>query len=176
MKIRVRRLALIVAAQMVAAILAPGTVAHGNAASADTVRSGSCSYGFKDSERAFARKINSVRSKRGKGKLRLDPELSRVARQHTREMVKKGLLFHQTSTQFDRRITNWTMIAENVGYGSDVSELHQAFMDSPLHAANILNSSYRFVGTGVVTEANRMWVTVIFEARSNPGTTLKMPC
>jgi uncharacterized protein YkwD len=90
-------------------------------------------------------------------------------------MVKKGLLFHQTSSQFAQRITNWTMIAENVGYGSDVGELHRAFMDSPLHAANILNSSYRFVGTGVVTDGNRMWVTVIFEARSDPGTSLQMP-
>jgi uncharacterized protein YkwD len=169
---RMRRVALIVTALMVGSIVAPGPVGH---AAGDAPRaSGSC-YEFKDSERSFARKINAVRSKRDKGKLRLDPELSRVARQHTREMVKKGLLFHQTSTQFDRRITNWTMIAENVGYGSDVNELHHAFMDSPLHAANVLGSSYTFVGTGVVTQANRMWVTVIFEARSNPGTTLNMP-
>jgi uncharacterized protein YkwD len=166
---RVRRLALIVAAQMVASMIAPGQMAN-----ADASGSSSC-YRIKDSERAFAKKINGVRAQRDKGKLRLDPELSRVARQHTREMVKKGMLFHQTSDQFARRITNWTMIAENVGYGSDVGELHSAFMDSPLHAANILNSSYRFVGTGVITEGNRMWVTVIFEARSNPGTTMKMP-
>jgi uncharacterized protein YkwD len=167
---RVRRLAAIVAAQMIASILAPGTGAQADA----VVRSSTC-YKFKDSEKAFARKINSARSSHDKGKLRLDPELSRVARQHTREMVKKGGLFHQTSAQFSRRITNWTMIAENVGLGSDVGELHTAFMQSPLHAANVLNSSYRFVGTGVVTEGNRMWVTVIFEARSDPGTTLKMP-
>jgi uncharacterized protein YkwD len=166
----VRRVALIVAAQMIAAVLAPGTVAQ-----ADATRSSGDCYRFKDSERAFARKINATRSSRDKGKLRLDPELSRVARQHSREMVKKGLLFHQTSSQFAQRITNWTMIAENVGYGSDVGELHRAFMDSPLHAANILNSSYRFVGTGVVTDGNRMWVTVIFEARSDPGTSLQMP-
>jgi uncharacterized protein YkwD len=67
------------------------------------------------------------------------------------------------------------MIAENVGYGSDVNELHHAFMDSPLHAANIMNSDYTFVGVGVVTQTNKMWVTTIFEARSNPGTTLNMP-
>jgi len=168
---RVRRVALIVAAQMIAAVLAPGTVAQADAQAS----SRSTCYKFKDSERAFARKINATRSSRGKGKLRLDPELSRVARQHSREMVKKGLLFHQTSSQFARRITNWTMIAENVGYGSEVGELHRAFMGSPLHAANILNSSYRFVGTGVVTVGNQMWVTVIFEARSNPGTSLQMP-
>ena len=164
---RVRRLALIVVAQMIASILAPGTVASAEA-------KGSC-YRFKDSERAVARKVNATRSNRDKGRLRLDPELSRVARQHTREMVKKGTLFHQTSAQFSRRITNWNMIAENVAYGSGVGQIHTMFMDSPLHAANILNPGYRFVGTGVVTQGSRMWVTVIFEARSDPGTTLKMP-
>ncbi|MGH2754914.1 MAG: CAP domain-containing protein [Actinomycetota bacterium] len=162
-----RRVAAIVAAQLIASILAPGTVASAEA--------GRSCYRIKDDERAFARKVNASRSNRDKGRLRLDPELSRVARRHTREMVKKGVLFHQTSAQFDHRITNWSMIAENVAYGSAVGQIHKMFMNSPLHAANILNPSYRFVGAGVVTDDGRMWVTVIFEARSNPGTRLKMP-
>ena len=163
---RVRRLALIVAAQMLASVIAPGTAAQGAAES-------TC-YRYKDSERAFAKKINGARSRAGKGKLRLDPELARVARQHTREMVKKGMLFHTTSVQFDRRITGWTSVAENVGYGSNVGELHSAFMNSPLHKANIMGP-YRYVGVGVVMDGSTMYVTVIFEASANPGTTLRMP-
>ena len=121
------------------------------------------------SERAFARLINASRNA---GDLRLDPELSKVAKVHTREMARKNSLFHSTSTQLRNRITNWSTLGENVGVGSGVASLHDAFMNSAAHRSNIMLPEYRHVGVGVIKKDGRMWVTVIFEARSDPGSPL----
>lgn len=130
---------------------------------------------YKDSERGFARKINSERSLEGIGKLSLDPELSKVALKHTWEMVNRSDLYHTPSDKLRRRVTNWTILGENVGVGGGVSSLHDAFMNSPDHAANVLYTTFQHLGVGVVKKAGRMWVTVIFEAVADPGTTLSMP-
>jgi uncharacterized protein YkwD len=121
-------------------------------------------------ERRFASLINVARS--SVQDLRLDPELSKVAKVHTRAMVKENSLFHTPSDTLRRRVTNWTTLGENVGVGSTVTSLHEAFMNSPAHRDNILYSSFRHVGVGVMREDGRMWVTVIFEARSDPGSPL----
>lgn len=129
---------------------------------------------YKNSERDFAGKMNTARTLAGMGKLSLDPELSKAARKHTREMVDSDLLHHTSSEALRKRVTNWSILGENVGVGSTVTTLHAAFMDSPAHRDNILYRSFRHVGIGVATK-DRMWVTVIFEATSDPGTTLRMP-
>ncbi len=132
-------------------------------------------WDYKTSERRFKLKINRERAALGQGKLRLDPELSKVALKHTNEMVAKSELYHTSSEQLKNRVTNWNLLGENVGVGGGVDSLHKAFMNSPAHAANVLNSSFKHVGVGVVKKGGRMWVTIIFEAVTNPGTTLPMP-
>lgn len=126
-------------------------------------------YSPKRSEKRFARLINQARTATS---LRLDPELSKVAKKHTREMVRANSLHHTPSNVLRRRVTNWVELGENVGVGSTVVSLHNAFMNSPAHRDNIVRSSYRYVGVGVIKKDGRMWVTVIFEARSNPGSPL----
>ena len=130
---------------------------------------------YKNSEKAFNRKMNAARTNAGIGKLQLDPELSKAARVHTREMVKRNELYHTPSDALRKRVTNWIVLGENVGVGSTVASLHQAFMDSPAHRDNIMHVTYRHVGIGVIVKNGRMWVTVIFEAVTDPGTTLAMP-
>ncbi|MGH2807798.1 MAG: CAP domain-containing protein [Actinomycetota bacterium] len=130
---------------------------------------------YKPSERGFARKINAARVGAGKRKLSLDPELSRVARKHTKVMAAEDLLHHQSSTELRRRVLNWSTLGENVGVGFSVDTLHIAFMNSPAHRHNIMYSSFRHSGVGVIQANGRMWVTVLFEATSDPGTPLNMP-
>ena len=133
-------------------------------------------YTYKADEKAFVSKMNAVRQNAGKGTLRLDPELSKAAAVHTKEMVKAQLLHHTSTSALKRRVTNWNSLGENVGAGGSVDSLHSAFMNSPAHKANIMHSGFNNVGTGVtVDSAGRMWVTVIFESKANPGTPLKMP-
>lgn len=143
-------------------------------ATAATASDNGC-WSYKPSERGFAKKINAARSATGKNKLSIDPELSRAARKHTWEMVHKDLLHHTSESALRRRVTNWNTLGENVGVGGTVDSLHVAFMNSPAHRDNILYSKFRHVGIGVVRKNGRMWVTVIFEAETNPGTTLSMP-
>ena len=123
-------------------------------------------------ERAFVRKMNQARVNAGKSRLRLDPEISKVSKVHTRAMAGDNSLYHTSTSVLGRRVTNWILLGENVGVGGTVSSLHTAFMNSPAHRANILLSSFRHVGVGVVQSGDRLWVTVTFEARSDPGTPL----
>jgi uncharacterized protein YkwD len=140
-----------------------------------TVGRNSRCWDYKRSERSFARKMNSVRRRKGRRGLRLDPELSKVARVHTTDMVQRNTLYHTSSSSLRRRVVGWTTLGENVGVGNTVRSLHKAFMHSRYHRANILYRRFRFGGVGVKKKRGRMWVTVVFEARNNPGTRLRMP-
>lgn len=164
-----RKTLLIMVITAAAAIVFPVSGATG--ASGDN----SC-YRFKASEKSFKNKINAERADLGLRKLRLDPELSKVAKVHSRRMARLSVLEHSKTERLKNRVTNWKILGENVGVGGGVTSLHRAFMDSPAHADNVLYTTFKRVGVGVKTGDNgRMWVTVIFEADNNPGTTLKMP-
>lgn len=126
-------------------------------------------------EQGFTRLMNDARGAAGASRLTLDPELSRAARVHSREMVAAASLHHTPDHLLRARVTNWVILGENVGVGSSVSSLHAAFMDSAPHRANVLHQSYRYVGVGILRNDGRLWVTIIFEGVSNPGTPLRMP-
>jgi uncharacterized protein YkwD len=136
--------------------------------------SGSC-WNVWPNERGFAADTNRVRAKLGKPKLNLDPELSRAARLHAREMAKRDLLYHTPNQKLTDRVLGWNTLGENVGVGGDVASLQDAFLNSPGHRANILSTSYKYFGVGSVERNGKMWVTVIFEGSENPATSLKMP-
>lgn len=140
-----------------------------------TAQTRSTCWTVKDNERGFAADTNVARSKAGVGKLTLDPQLSKAARMHTREMIKRDLLYHTPNDKLTRRVTNWTVLGENVGVGSTVDSLQQAFLNSPEHKANILFPQFKYMGIGSVRGHGRLWVTVIFESAKNPGTPLRMP-
>ncbi|MBW3594215.1 MAG: hypothetical protein KY391_01450 [Actinobacteria bacterium] len=136
---------------------------------------GSNCFTHKTEEKGFFNKLNIERKLGGRVQLRLDRELSKVARKHTREMTDKNLLHHTSDGQMRSRVTNWQLLGENVGVGGTVESLHVAFMNSPGHKANVMHRSFRHVGIGTRYAHGRLWVTVVFEAETNPGTTLRMP-
>jgi uncharacterized protein YkwD len=122
-------------------------------------------------ERAFVNRMNAARSS-SIGDLQGDWHLNTVALKHTREMVARNNLYHTPSSVFRWRVTRWSILGENVGVGGSVDSLHKAFMNSPAHRANVLYDSFNRVGVGAIKRDGRMWVTIVFEARSNPGTPL----
>jgi hypothetical protein len=73
---------------------------------------------------------------------------------------------------------SWRKLGENVGCGDvSVEVLHQKFMDSPAHRANIMDPEFDSIGIGVVYDsAGMMWVTEQFmdvdQRVSQPTTTL----
>jgi hypothetical protein len=129
-------------------------------------------FAFKTPERSFVRRHNTARRARGLSRLRMDIHLGKVARYHTREMTGRNALYHTSSAQLSRRVTRWSTLGENVGVGGTVGSLFKAFMNSPGHRANILYSKFNHIGVGTLRAHGRLWVTVIFEARNDPGTRL----
>lgn len=128
-----------------------------------------------NAEQGFTRRINGARSAQGLGSLRLDPELSKAARVHTREMARRAELYHTPQSRLTYRVRNWVVLGENVGVGQAVDDLHRAFMNSASHRSNVLYQTYRHVGVGTLYRGGRLWVTVIFEGVTDPTTPLKMP-
>jgi uncharacterized protein YkwD len=59
---------------------------------------------------------------------------------------------------------DWSTWGENVGITTgSVSDLQQAFMQSPGHRANILNQRFRRVALGTYRDDDGyLWVTVFF--------------
>ena len=126
-------------------------------------------------ELGFTRQLNAARANDGLGNLSLDPELSKAARVHTREMIRRSAVHHTSDSKLRYRVTNWAILGENVGAGGSVGTLHDAFMASPTHRANIMGNAYRHVGIGALYRNGRLWVTVLFEGTTDPGTPLRMP-
>ena len=128
----------------------------------------------RDKEWALARLMNRARAARGLPRLRMDKHLVRVSRKHTAEMFALGRPFHTAPSTLIARVTRWTFLGENVGRGGTPRSLHEAFMASRIHRENILKPGFRYVGVGAV-QHGRLWVSVTFERRRDPGTTLSMP-
>lgn len=115
------------------------------------------------------RLVNKERRPKARPTVRLDRRLSRVAKQHSREMARTGTLHHNADLVGDVGNRSWNWVGENVGViasGGGLKEklrmLHGAFMDSTAHRRNILYRPYRKVGVGLVRSDGRIWITVVF--------------
>jgi hypothetical protein len=125
------------------------------------------------SEQGFLSAINSTRSSSGLGSLTMDGGLQSHARKHTADMIAADEIYHSSSGELQAAAgSGWEKLGENVGRGGSVSSLHQAFLDSPGHKANILGD-YNYVGIGTDTSENGvLYVTVVFMKKgSSPPTT-----
>lgn len=122
-------------------------------------------HAISSEESGFVAKINASRGSRGLRSLTVKGDLVDVARRHSREMADAGTIYHNTSLPNQVR-GDWTRLGENVGVGATVDELHQAFMDSAPHRANILEGDYNQVGIGVVITDGTIYVTEIFATRA----------
>lgn len=104
---------------------------------------------------------NQERAKNGLKPLALDTELSKVAREKSRDMQSKGYFSHTSPTYgspFDMMKQfgiNYRSAGENIAMGQPTpEEVVKAWMNSSGHRANILNSSYTHIGVGHVANGN----------------------
>lgn len=90
--------------------------------------------------------------------------LSRYAKEHSREMARRGYLFHSSDSDLQDALGayRWSIGGENVGVGGSLESLEDAFMASEEHRENILRPTYDRAAVGIVREDGRIWVTVIF--------------
>jgi len=144
-------------------------------------------------EQEFVKRINDDRKSRGLCLLQIDPMLTAVARDHSKEMCDKNYFDHHSPTagltspldryvsrlaSFERTPPEYALVGENIYYASmlnavyNVSYAHQALMKSPNHRKNILEPRYEKVGIGTYRNAaGEFWVTEVFlrdEAESAP--------
>ena len=120
-----------------------------------------------ETEAEFLSKINAARATNGLGALQLDAGLRSYARSHTEEMAAAGEIYHSSEAELTGAAGDgWSGIAENVGKGSSPTSLHNAFMASPAHQANILGD-YNYVGIGTDTSGGALYVTVVFVGRGD---------
>jgi uncharacterized protein YkwD len=91
-------------------------------------------------------------------------KISQYAKQHSQEMARKGYLFHSSEDDLRRALegSSWSLAGENVGVGSTLESLEDAFMASKLHRQNILRPTYQHAAVGITRADDRLWVTVIF--------------
>jgi uncharacterized protein YkwD len=117
-------------------------------------------------------RINEIRQSRGRRSLLSDSDLERVAVEHVGEMIERGRLFHTPNAVLAERVTNWRLLAESIGVGPDVSALIDAFLRSSMDRRNLLDSKFWHAGVAAVRDGRRLWVTLVFNDRSDPETTL----
>jgi uncharacterized protein YkwD len=109
---------------------------------------------------AFVHDINVSRVAAGLRPLKVSADLTTVANKWAAALAKKGGLAHNPA--LGSAIKNWTGLAENVGMGQTVTQLHEAFMHSAPHRANILAPIYSQVGVGVVVIDHEIYVVEDF--------------
>ena len=121
-----------------------------------------------DMERQIFDWTNQERARINVPPLTWNNRLAIAARLHSDEMAKAKNLTHQVKGEpvFTERLAEqgarFNAAAENVGYGDDADILHQGWMNSPPHRANLLNAAYTDMGIGIVRVGDRLWATEDF--------------
>lgn len=124
-------------------------------------------------ETQFLALLNQLRVQQGLGALTPDTQLQGIARQWSAKMVGDGALSHNPNLA--TQVSNWRMIGENVGVGGSVQQLHDAFVASPHHYANMVEPAFDAVGIGVVDAGGQIWVTVDFKQSKSAAAPVAAP-
>ncbi len=117
-----------------------------------------------EKERELTALLNAEREVRGLPPLPTSDALRTVSRRHTQKMMLAGTIFHSDDLRGETEeiFPNWAKIGENVGVGPTIPRTHQAFMDSPGHRSNILDSDWQTLAIGVIADGNRLYMTQRF--------------
>ena len=110
--------------------------------------------------RRVAELVNDARGANGRRRLVLHPMLTRKAQAWAEYLARQNTLKH---SNLPSGITyQWRSLAENVGYGGSIEQVHEAYLDSPGHRANILDPRWNYMGTGVAWRGNRVFTVQVF--------------
>jgi len=109
-----------------------------------------------DLETEMLQLVNQERVQRGLSALKADPELTEVARAHSRDMFARGYFAHFTPEgkspfeRMDQAHVQYITAGENLALAHSLSIAHNGLMNSPGHRANILNPAFGRVGIGIL--------------------------
>lgn len=136
----------------------PGTVLSATAAGATT-----------SEEASLLALTNQARASVGAPALTLDAGISSVARSWAQDMAAQGGISH--NPDIGSLLDGWLRLAENVGVGATIAQVHEALLNSLSHYANLSNPVYSLVGIGVVSAGGRVYVVENFETPAGGGGT-----
>ncbi|MGI8792459.1 MAG: CAP domain-containing protein, partial [Acidimicrobiales bacterium] len=100
-------------------------------------------------EAQFVARINSLRTSKGLAPLELHGELVGLARRWAVSMAAADRISHHPNL-VGSVSAPWVKLGENVGVGTDVDRLFDAFVASPSHYKNLVDPAFRQIGVGVV--------------------------
>ena len=109
---------------------------------------------------------NEARAEEGLGALECDKGLMESAFLHAKDMCDHDYFSHDSidgrdlSDRVNAAGVRWTMIGENIAYGqSNAAAVHEAWMNSPGHRANILTEGFGRIGIGYfLCQGRPYWV------------------
>jgi uncharacterized protein YkwD len=129
-------------------------------------------------ERYLLVAANQDRVARGLQPLRFDPVLAQAAYYHAREMAAHSEISHQFPGEPDLLLrgakvgARFSVITENVAEAPNSSMIHDMWMHSPGHRANLLDPAVSVVGISVVLRGREFYAVEDFansvEQRSLP--------
>ncbi len=143
----------------VGSIIRLKSAAYSNTAASTSVSVGSMTVS--SYEKQVVDLVNQERARAGLPSLKLNAELSRVARYKSQDMHNRGYFDHNSPT-YGSPFTmmrnfgiSYRSAGENIAYGQRTpQEVVNAWMNSAGHRANILNSSFTDIGVGYVADGN----------------------
>ncbi|MDR0839024.1 MAG: SafA/ExsA family spore coat assembly protein [Oscillospiraceae bacterium] len=112
-------------------------------------------------EQKVADIVNKRRAEAGLAPLKMNWELSRVARYKSQDMIDKRYFAHQSPTygspfnMMESFGMRFSAAGENIAYGQRTpEEVMQGWMNSPGHRANIMSNIYTQLGVGAAKASN----------------------
>jgi len=116
-----------------------------------------------DAERQLLNAVNQERKAHGLPSLAYDAALADAARKHAQRMAEQGTISHQLPgepalpARAKAAGAHFTWLSENVDEGPTAAVIHQSFMKSPQHRANILDSDMDSAGIGVAERNGQLF-------------------
>ena len=122
-----------------------------------------------DLEKQMVDLINAERAKAGISALRINDKVTEVARAKSKDMIDKDYFSHTSPTYgspFQMLTTfgvSYRAAGENIATNRSMQNAHTALMNSSGHRQNILSSSYKSIGIGIVANARGyLYITQMF--------------
>ena len=112
---------------------------------------------------------NQARAAAGAGPLKWDAALAAAARRHCLRMVAEGPISHQYADEPEISLraaqagAHFSLIEENVAFAPTPAAIHDAWMQSPGHRANLLNPKVDRVGVAVVASRDGLYAVADYE-------------
>ena len=105
--------------------------------------------------------VNMARESAKKVLLTRNPKLDQIARDYAREMVDRGFVGHvnpdgdDVASRVERAGLTYRRIAENVAVNETAVQAHRNLLESPAHAAMVLDNGFTEMGVGVVFKEDK---------------------